>query len=575
MRRSIPAWGRVATALGLLVCAYVLAPRPLTTLTVIAFGIGAGLLAAGVRAIGHRRSRPRLGGVLSGVLLLAAGVAVIVCWGTVITVLPVVASSLGVAAAGMALAAALSSRRVGRAVRAALWLAAAAGACVIALRWPDVAAILTAWSFVACVVLAAALLLLPAPERASRGVVSGVGVGLAAVLVAVIVAGGLKLDASSPHPDAFYAWEGEIPSVPGTLLRSEPYDGEVPDGATAVRVLYTTSDVAGHLRVASAVVAIPGEGHGAEAAGGRTILAWQHGTTGVATGCAPSVTGDALSEVGIPGISGAIERGWVVVAADYPGQGASGSFPYLIGVGEGRATLDAVRAVRQLPEADASSRLLLWGHSQGGHATLWAGELAQSYAPELDVVGVAALSSATDPHALATGILARGPSAAASIVFAYVLIPYAAAYPDVALSSVVDPAGHAFTRSAANRCATAPSTLITVASALLLQEDRPLYTLDLEHSAAGARLQENVATADFSAPLFLGQGVDDEVIPIGMQRSLAARLCAESRAVTVREYPGRSHMGVIAPGAPLIGDLYAWGDRVLAGEAPSGCDTGE
>ena len=37
----------------------------------------------------------------------------------------------------------------------------------------------------------------------------------------------------------------------------------------------------------------------------------------------------------------------------------------------------------------------MWGHSQGGHASLYTGELAASYAPDLKLVGVAAAAPAT------------------------------------------------------------------------------------------------------------------------------------------------------------------------------------
>jgi pimeloyl-ACP methyl ester carboxylesterase len=56
--------------------------------------------------------------------------------------------------------------------------------------------------------------------------------------------------------------------------------------------------------------------------------------------------------------------------------------------------LDAARAARQLDGAGAGGRVVLAGHSEGGHAVLWAAELATSYAPELQVTGVAALAPA-------------------------------------------------------------------------------------------------------------------------------------------------------------------------------------
>ncbi len=57
--------------------------------------------------------------------------------------------------------------------------------------------------------------------------------------------------------------------------------------------------------------------------------------------------------------------------------------------------LDSVRAARNLPDSDTSGRFAVWGHSQGGHAALFAGELAALYAPELKLVGIAASAPAT------------------------------------------------------------------------------------------------------------------------------------------------------------------------------------
>jgi acetyl esterase/lipase len=57
--------------------------------------------------------------------------------------------------------------------------------------------------------------------------------------------------------------------------------------------------------------------------------------------------------------------------------------------------LDSVRAARDMPDSGASDRFAVWGHSQGGHAALYTGELAARYAPDLKLVGVAAAAPAT------------------------------------------------------------------------------------------------------------------------------------------------------------------------------------
>src|SRR5262249_56873835 len=114
-------------------------------------------------------------------------------------------------------------------------------------------------------------------------------------------------------------------------------------------------------------------------AGGRDVIAWAHPTSGVVESCAPSLMPDLAGTIW--GLSDMLARGYVVVANDYPGLGTPGMHPYLIGESEGRAVLDSVRAARDLPDAGASNRFAVWGHSQGGHASLYTGELAARNTP--------------------------------------------------------------------------------------------------------------------------------------------------------------------------------------------------
>jgi dipeptidyl aminopeptidase/acylaminoacyl peptidase len=66
-----------------------------------------------------------------------------------------------------------------------------------------------------------------------------------------------------------------------------------------------------------------------------------------------------------------LKAGYAVVQTDYEGLGTPGDHPYLIGVSEGRSVLDMVRAARKL-DSSLGKRVVIAGHSQGGHAALWA-----------------------------------------------------------------------------------------------------------------------------------------------------------------------------------------------------------
>ena len=157
---------------------------------------------------------------------------------------------------------------------------------------------------------------------------------------------------------------------PGELIRSEPITA--PAGREGVARAVPVGVGRGRPD--------RGVGRGASApAGGtnrpRPVVTWAHGTTGVADRC-------ALSQLPDRSRAAAVRRrpragaGYVVAATDYEGLGTEGVHPYLVGQSEGRGVLDAARAARDLRAAGAGKQVLVLGHSQGGQAALFAGELA-------------------------------------------------------------------------------------------------------------------------------------------------------------------------------------------------------
>ena len=130
------------------------------------------------------------------------------------------------------------------------------------------------------------------------------------------------------------------------------------------------------------------------------VVGWAHPTTGAVAKCAPSNGIDPFDL--IEGMTDLLNAGYAVAAADYPGLGVAGPSSYLIGTTEGNSVLDAIRAAQNMPETGAINRsdVLLWGHSQGGQAALFAGQDATSYAPELRVKAVAVAAPAADLGAL-------------------------------------------------------------------------------------------------------------------------------------------------------------------------------
>jgi fermentation-respiration switch protein FrsA (DUF1100 family) len=83
-----------------------------------------------------------------------------------------------------------------------------------------------------------------------------------------------------------------------------------------------------------------------------------------------------------------------VVRTDYDGLGTPGVHQYLVGQSEGRSVLDAVRAARAY-SPKLSKRYVIAGHSQGGHAALFAAAAAPKYVPDVKLRGTVAFAPAS------------------------------------------------------------------------------------------------------------------------------------------------------------------------------------
>jgi alpha-beta hydrolase superfamily lysophospholipase len=294
--------------------------------------------------------------------------------------------------------------------------------------------------------------------------------------------------------------------------------------------------------------------------GGRPLVAWAHGTHGLADACAPSRAIDVTYR--LPGIRDFIRAGYVVVATDYEGLGTPGEHPYLVGASEGRGVLDIARAARQLPGTDASANLVVYGHSQGGQAALFAGELAAGYAPELHLLGVAAVAPVSDVTAMLPGA-ARNPALVGYVVMAAVGLH--AAYPSVDLATVLTPATLAHLSIVDQLCsddvvdsfAELPPSSVVVRNPV---EVPAIAALEAQNRAG------DVASA---APLLVAQGDQDLLVPKRQTDEYVARACALGDRLLYRVYPGQDHVGARDASRR---DVEAWvADRVAGAPAASSC----
>lgn len=171
----------------------------------------------------------------------------------------------------------------------------------------------------------------------------------------------------------FYDPPRPLPVAPaGTLIRSQGFKGySLPKGASAVRILYHSRGLNGEDIAASGVVLIPA---GKPPRDGWPVIAWAHGTSGVARMCAPSLMKDV--EYGEEGLMPMVAAGFAVIAPDYAGLGTPGPHPYDNKIPQANDVAYSVPAAFAAV-ASLGKKWVAIGHSQGGVA-VWVSPSSRS-----------------------------------------------------------------------------------------------------------------------------------------------------------------------------------------------------
>jgi pimeloyl-ACP methyl ester carboxylesterase len=342
-----------------------------------------------------------------------------------------------------------------------------------------------------------------------------------------------RCGSAPPLPGAFYAPENRSGSArPGAILRSESLEG-APPGASAWKILYVSTGWNGEPIAVSGVVIAPDL---PAPPTGRPVVAWAHPTTGIADRCAPSISRDFFET--IPHLPELMALDYVVAATDYAGLGTPGPHPYLVGASEARAVLDSVRAAGNLSKTGAGPRFIAWGHSQGGHAALFTGQLARGYAPELALVGVAAIAPATELKELFRDDLGERVG---KVLAAYALWSWAETF-GAPLSPVVSPSAIAGIERVGRDCIEttgedyrAAFDSLEMGAGFAIAEAfsaEPWSRLLEENRPGGQRI---------GAPVYVAQGTEDSVVRPSVTRDFVRSLCAGGEIVRFEELPGAGH----------------------------------
>jgi hypothetical protein len=393
----------------------------------------------------------------------------------------------------------------------------------------------------------------------------GILVGLALLAVVPNARG-----ADSPSVDPFYVPPPDLAQhAPGDILRTRAVQislGPLPAGltATSYQLLYRTNDA--HNRATSTVttVIVP---NSPAPAGGRDLLSLQDATDANDIDCAPSYqlqigSPDSAnlqleSTIALAGVA----SGYTVVIPDHEGPHSQ----YIVKGMEGHATLDGVRAAERFDKAQlngAKTPVALAGYSGGGHATASANELQPAYAPELNMVAVAAGGIPPANEATFTSI----DGGVGTGVLLGVSIALNDAFPSFRLDELLNDKGKAFVEQYKKGCAS------SVFAAPFAHADDFTNQPGIIHIPRVARIiaRNALGHATPTAPSLYYNGIGDELVHIEPLDALVAKYCSQGATIDyVRDPAGVEHVQAAALFIPQA--LAYIADRFAGTPAPNTC----
>lgn len=350
------------------------------------------------------------------------------------------------------------------------------------------------------------------------------------------------------------------PGEPGSLIRTEPL-GVTVAGGTAWRILYRSEDGDGTPTASSGMVFIP---DATARTANRPVVSWAHGTIGLGDACAPSRLGAPTT--GIPWVEEMLARGWVVAATDYAGLGTPGTSGYLVSAEEGPDVINAVRAARAMPQSGAGRTWIAWGHSQGGHSALAAGRIARAYAPELDLVGVAAAAPAADLRDL---LAEEWDTAGAWVIGGDVVGTWPDRYPELDREDVLTANGEQHWRSLLEDCVGSALTAALLRQDLLGQD---FFRDDPWDAPAWRRrfIENTPRPLPGDMPLLIAQSTTDTVVLPQTTASLIRDWCAAGDAIDTIWIGDTTHAQTAIVVAPSV--IQWMTERLRGTPAGSDCD---
>lgn len=346
--------------------------------------------------------------------------------------------------------------------------------------------------------------------------------------------------AVSVADDQFYVPPSPLPQgKPGDVIRARKSSVGWPSAqANAWQVMYLSTNALGQPVAMTGTVLVP---EGKDTAN-MPIVAFGPGTQGPAFRCAPSTMISEGAFYEQSGLNDLLHAGYAVSVPDYEGYRPDPKTTYVVGKAMGPAMIDSVRAAQRLSEAklSGSAKVAFRGYSQGGGAAMWAGELQPTYAPELNLVGVAAGGIPADLIQVALPL--NGQKGFGLMATAMIGLDHA--YPDLKLDSYLNDAGRkAFADINQNACAF--ELLVDYKDKLI--EDYTTESPFLEEPWVNRVAENKLGEGTPKAPVFQYHATQDELVDFTQAKDLRDVYCGKGVKLTWKTYE-TDHITLVGTG---------------------------
>lgn len=373
-------------------------------------------------------------------------------------------------------------------------------------------------------------------------IVGLVGASSAAVYIGVgTLVNAQKTSDDQAALEPFYRQFEGTTGTPGELLAKEQIAGVSVPGATVWRILYRSLGHSGESTISSGMAFVPNA-----VVENQLMVGWAHPTSGLGDACAPSRTANHLIDTN-NWLNQMMANGWVVAATDYAGLGTPGTSYYLDGASEAADVTFSVKAAAQLPNVRASKNWAAWGHSQGGHAALWSGELAKKYAPDMNLVAVAAAAPAAELNLI---MGAQWQKVVGWVIGPEVAQGLPKIYPDMTLDGIVSKQGQSAGEKISMECIS--NAAISGLERQDLLGEHYFISNPVSNKGWSSAMEAETPKPLTSIPVLVAQTVEDQVVLAWPNAVLQKKWCDAGSALDMLWVGDVNHQQVATAVGPSV-----------------------